>query len=261
MVAELTSSSEGRTWDRYALRYGVPAALLVGAAVGWWWSLRMASDMRGDDMGEMGMAGSAMTAAGFLVAWLAMMGAMMLPAVTPVVKLYARASGSGRVAPLPWFVAGYLAVWMVLGVPAYFAWRWLDMPLAEGEQWAGRLAGGVLVAAGVWQVSPLKEVCLRHCRSPMSFFMRYGGSVARPLGASRMGASHGLFCVGCCWAMFALLVAVGTMHIGWMLALTALIVVEKMFPHGELIARLAGAAFVVLGVILLISPSRMSTFT
>lgn len=261
MVAEL-ASSEQRTVERLAVRYGIPLVLLAAAALGWWWSVRMSTGMRMDGMGGMDMsAKSAMSAAGFLVAWLAMMAAMMLPAMTPVVKLYARASGQRRVAPLPYFVGGYLAVWMFLGVPAYFAWRALDEPLAQGMEWAARVAGGFFVAAGVWQLTPLKELCLRHCRSPMSFFLRYGGRIGRPIGAARMGASHGFFCVGCCWAMFALLVAIGTMNIAWMLVLTALIVTEKTSRHGQRVATVAGAAFVVLGTILLASPGTIDTIT
>ena len=259
MVAELTSPGL-RAVDRPVVRYGVPVVLLSAAALGWWWSVRMAQEMRAGGMSGMGMSTeSAMNTVGFLVAWLAMMTAMMLPSMTPVVKLYALASGLRRVASLPYFVGGYLAVWLLLGVPAYFAWRALYMPLAEGTDWTGRLAGGAFVAAGVWQLSPLKELCLRHCRSPMSFFLRYGGRLDRPLGASRMGASHGLFCVGCCWAMFALLVAIGTMNLGWMLVLTALIVTEKTFRHGERVATVAGAALVVLGIVLLASPATIDT--
>ena len=222
----------------------------------------MAEEMRADGMTGMAMSTqSAMSAAGFLVAWMAMMIAMMLPAMTPVVKLYALASGRGRVAPLPFFVGGYLAVWVILGVPAYFAWRELNMPLADGADWVARLAGGSLVAAGVWQLTPLKRMCLRNCRSPMSFFLRHGSRMQRPLGASRMGATHGLFCVGCCWAMFVVLVAVGTMNIGWMLILTALIVTEKTFRHGERVATFAAVAFLILGVVLLASPGAITVIT
>lgn len=252
----------GTRRDRAAGRYGVPAVLLAAAAVGWWWSARMAGEMRSDDVVVMNMtAGSAMTAAGFFVAWLAMMSAMMFPAVTPVVQLYARAAGRGRVAPLPYFVGGYLGVWALLGVPAYFVWRALDMPIAEGADWVGRLAGVCFVAAGVWQLTPFKELCLRHCRSPMSFFMRYGRSIRQPMGAARMGASHGMYCVGCCWAMFAVLVAVGTMNLRWMLLLTALIVVEKTFRHGPRVAFVAGAVFVGIGTMLLISPASVAAIT
>lgn len=257
-----SASPEIRVVDRSILRYIVPIVLISAAALGWWWSLRMSGEMRADGMTDMSMSmKSTMGAAGFMLAWLAMMIAMMLPAMTPVVKLYALASGQGRVAPLSYFVCGYLLVWLVLGVPAYFAWRGLNMPMADGADWVARLAGGAFVAAGIWQLTPLKELCLRNCRSPMSFFLRYSGQIRRPFGAVRMGVTHGLFCVGCCWAMFAVLVAVGTMNIGWMLILTALIVTEKLFRYGERVATLAGVAFLILGVILLVSPNTINVIS
>jgi predicted metal-binding membrane protein len=228
----------------------------------------MAGDMTGTMDGSGGMssmdAGSAdevLSLGAFLVAWLAMMTAMMFPAISPVVRLYGRAAAAGRVAPLPFFVAGYIAVWTSIGLPAYFGWRELMDPVAEGAAWAGRLAGVVLIAAAVWQVTPLKSVCLRHCRSPMSFFMRFGGSVTRPLGALRMGASHGLFCVGCCWALMAVLVAVGTMNVAWMAALAVLILLEKNARHGERIAIVAAVVFVALGTVLILQPSTLTTVT
>lgn len=244
------------------MRYAVPVVLLSAAALGWWWSLRMAGEMRADGMSGMSMSmESTMSAVGFLLAWLAMMIAMMLPAMTPVVKLYALASGKGRVAPLSYFVAGYLVVWLLLGVPAYFAWRWLNVPMADGADWVGRLAGVSFVAAGIWQFTPLKNMCLRNCRTPMSFFLRYGGRLERPMRATRMGATHGLFCVGCCWTMFVVLVAVGTMNIGWMLILTALIITEKVFRHGESVAALGGVAFLILGAVLLVSPGVITAIS
>jgi len=257
-----SSSPAIRIVDRTIARYMIPIVLMSIAALGWWWSLRMSVDMRAGGMPGMSMSTrSAMSATGFLVAWLAMMIAMMLPAMTPVVKLYALASAQRRVAPLSYFVGGYLVVWLLLGVPAYFAWRALQIPLADGAQWVARLAGGSLVAAGIWQLTPLKEMCLRHCRSPMSFFLRYGRRIERPLGASRMGATHGLFCIGCCWAMFVVLVAVGTMNIGWMLVVTALIATEKMFRHGARVATIAGVAFLILGTVLLASPGAINFIT
>lgn len=262
MVSEATSP-QMRTVDRKSARYGVPVVLMCGAALGWWWSVRMAKDMggAGDAAGMAGMSMATVSVVGFFVAWLAMMAAMMLPAMTPVVKLYARASAQHRVAPLVYFVGGYLVVWLLLGVPAYFAWRALSTPISEGAAWAARVAGASFVAAGIWQLTPLKELCLRHCRSPLSFFLRFGGRIQRPLGAARMGATHGLFCVGCCWAMFALLVALGTMNIGWMLILTALIVAEKVTRHGERAALIAGTAFVAIGAVLLLSPGGIRVIT
>jgi predicted metal-binding membrane protein len=159
------------------------------------------------------------------------------------------------------FVAGYIAVWTLLGLPGYLGWRALMDPVSEGRPWAGRLAGVVLVAAAGWQVTPLKQTCLRHCRSPMSFFMRFGGSVARPFGAARMGATHGLYCVGCCWALMAVLVAVGTMSLVWMAGLALVILLEKNAPQGERIAVVVAMVFVALGALLIAHPSTLTTVT
>jgi predicted metal-binding membrane protein len=235
-----------RRWSPTADRVAVPAALLVVAGVGWWWSWRMSSM-------DMDMEGP-LSVAGFLVAWLAMMTAMMFPAVIPVVRLYARAAARGTVAPLPVFVAGYIVVWTAIGLPVYWVWRSLMLPLDVARPWAGRLAGTALVAAAIWQLTPLKSVCLRHCRSPMSFFMRSGRRLGSVTGAVRAGATHGLFCLGCCWALMAVLVALGTMNVWWMVGLAALIFVEKNAPWGETAARTVAVAFAVAGVVLLVHP-------
>ena len=228
----------------------------------------MASDMTpsmAPDMGAMdgmdGMGGDVLSLGAFVVAWLAMMTAMMFPAIAPIVKLYGRAAAAGRVAPLPFFVTGYIAVWTSIGLPAYFAWRALMDPIAEARPWAGRLAGLILVAAAVWQLTPLKSVCLRHCRSPISFFLRFGADVARPAGALRMGVMHGLFCLGCCWALMAVLVALGTMNLMWMAALALLILIEKNAPAGERAAQVAAAVFAVAGVVLLARPETLTSLT
>jgi predicted metal-binding membrane protein len=225
----------------------------------------MAGEMHGSGVGMARMetmgGHEVLTLGAFLVAWLAMMSAMMFPAISPVVRLYGRAAAAGRVAPLPAFVAGYIAVWSALGLPGYLGWRALMDPIAEGRTWAGRLAGVVLLLAAVWQLTPLKSVCLRHCRSPMSFFLRFGRSVTRPIGALRMGATHGLYCVGCCWALMAVLVAVGTMNVAWMAGLALLILLEKNAPHGERVAVAAAIVFITLGTVLVLHPSTLSAVT
>lgn len=250
---------------RRSLQWGTHAVLIGLAAVGWWWSARMASDMASSASASMdgmtGMGGTGLSLGAFIAAWLAMMTAMMFPAVAPVVKLYGRAAAAGRVAPLPFFVTGYIAVWTSVALPAYLAWRVLTDPIADARPWAGRLAGLVLVAAAVWQLTPLKSVCLRHCRSPISFFLRFGANAARPLGALRMGIAHGLFCLGCCWALMAVLVAMGTMNLAWMAALALLIVIEKNTPAGEQVASLAAVAFAVIGALLIVRPETLTALT
>lgn len=250
----------------------VHVVLVLLAAIGWYWTVRMASDMTMPSMDGMsgmeGMPGMDMSGmqttislAAFMLAWLAMMAAMMFPAVSPVVKLYGRAAAAGRVAPLPFFVAGYIIVWTAIGLPAYFAWRALMHPIAMAEPWAARVAGGVLLAAAAWQLTPLKSVCLKHCRTPMSVFLRFSASTGRPLGAARMGATHGLYCLGCCWALMAVLVAMGTMNIAWMIGLAVLIMLEKNAPWGERIALGAAVVFAIMGVMLFVRPELLSSLT
>ncbi len=270
MALDTTHVAVGGGLKTWWARLGIPAVLLVLAAAGWWWSVRMAGEMSEmapggmgsmAGMGAMEMAGHSVSFVALVVAWLAMMAAMMFPAISPVVRLYALAAARGRVAPLPFFVAAYLVVWGVLGVPVYFVWRVLDEPLADGASWAGRLAAVVLLAAAAWQLTPLKSVCLRHCRSPLSFFMEHGGNARRRRGAFRMGAAHGLFCVGCCWALMAVLVAMGTMNVVWMAVLAGLIFLEKNAAWGERLARFGAVAFAVLGAGLLLHPQSIIHLT
>ena len=234
-------------------------ALLTIAGVGWWWSALTARDMNvGMDMSG---AMVAMSLAAFLVAWVAMMAAMMLPAILPVVRLYARAAARGTVAPVAVFLAGYGAVWLAMGLPTFFIWKRLDQLLAEATPTAGRIAGVVLVAAAVYQLSPLKTVCLRHCRSPLGFFMQHAKNLHRPTSALAVGARHGLYCLGCCWLLMAILVAFGTMQLAWMAGLALLILVEKVTPFGERVALVAGAAFLALGTLLLLHPASIGSLT
>jgi predicted metal-binding membrane protein len=232
--------------------------LLAGAAVGWWWSVRMAADM--GSMGEPSMAGTTSLAA-YLGGWVAMMAAMMFPAVAPVVRLYAQAARRGTVAPVPVFVAGYLLVWSAIGAPAYLLWRALDEPLAMGEASAGRFAGAALVVAAAYQLTPLKQTCLRHCRSPMSVFSHARGDPARPSVAARIGALHGAYCLGCCWALMLILVAVGTMNLAWMAILASVIFVEKVLPRGDVFAVAVAVVAAGVGLWLLFDPSTVRTLT
>ena len=243
------------------LALGVPAALLACAAAGWWWSQRMAADSGHGAMDGMGMAAHSLSLGGFVLAWVAMMAAMMFPAILPVVKLYGLGAAQGRAAPTAFFVSGYLAVWTAMAGPAYVAWRALEQPLADGRPWVARVAGATFLAAAIWQLTPLKAACLRHCRSPLGFFLRFGGAIRRPLGAVRMGAAHGAFCLGCCWAIFAVLVVLGTMNLAWMVVLTALIVLEKNAPGGETIARAGALALGVAGAWLLLDTSMLVHLT
>jgi predicted metal-binding membrane protein len=220
----------------------------------------------GNGMGEVavsGMAGMADQAwtwdgfATFLVAWAVMMAAMMFPAAAPMLLLFRRVSSqqasNGAAAGSTWiFAAGYLAVWTVVGAAAWalvqlgsdVAGRLGD---ADRRAWAPLVLGVILVVAGVYQFTPLKGVCLRQCQSPVGFVMTHWRSGHG--GAFRMGVVHGAYCLGCCWALFAVLVAAGVMSLAWMLLLTLVVFGEKVLPFGHRAPRVVGVAFVLLGAL------------
>jgi predicted metal-binding membrane protein len=267
-MADMEAVATTHTPQVRALDLVIPAGLLAGAAVGWWWSVRMAADMNsiGTDGSMGGMTSMAathtMSMAAYVVGWVAMMAAMMFPAIAPMVKLYAKAAAKGHVAPVPFFVAGYLIVWSAVGFPTYFVWRELAGPLADGAAWVGRLAGFTLVTAGIYQFTPLKSVCLAHCRSPISFFIKHSGSTTdTPYRAARLGAGHGAFCLGCCWAIMAVLVTLGTMNLVWMALLAAVIFVEKVTPWGETFAMVAAVGFALVGTALIVDPTNITALT
>lgn len=225
---------------RALLTVVLPLLAVAGAA--WIITVRSASD---------GM----LTLGGFLLSWLIMMVAMMLPSAAPVVALYALAARRRVVAPVPVFVAGYLCVWTATGLPAYAVAQALAEPLMNGESWVARLVGGTLVAAALYQLTPLKDACLRRCRSPLSFYLARTGGLTRWHQSFAAGAQHGLYCLGCCWALMAVLVAVGGMQLGWALALALVISAEKLLPSGRLVVSLTAVATAGLGAGLLLAPT------
>ena len=179
--------------------------------------------------------------------WTVMMVAMMAPAATPVVMLYAAARKS-RPASTLFFALGYLAVWTAFSAAAALTQsglHWAAMLSMAMSTLSARLGGAILIAAGVYQLSPWKGACLRHCRSPLGFLMsnwRDGN-----LGAARMGFGHGVHCLGCCWAMMCVLFAVGIMNLVWVAGLSVFVLAEKMGPAGGWVARAGGAAMILLG--------------
>lgn len=229
------------------------ALTLVGlAAAAWWLTALMSADMGADSMM------TPMALGPFLLAWTLMMAAMMLPAVTPVVRLYQRAASAGRVAPSGYFVLAYLAVWALSGLPAYLLWRALAMPLDDGESWALRLAGATLLFAGAYQLTPLKRACLRHCRSPMSYFMRLRGSLERPGGAFRAGLLHAAYCCGCCAALMVVLVAAAAMNLWWTVLIAVAVFVERNLRWGAEFSTGLGVVLVALGTTVVLSPTFLS---
>lgn len=195
------------------------------------------------------MSTSPMAALVFVSMWTTMMAAMMFPAVSPMVIAYWKISRRRRQSPIaaPVFVGGYLGVWALLGVGAYFAYRVAlsAVPSMSGRD-LGLLGGATLTAAGAYQLSKLKTACLRHCRNPMHFLFDFKAGIA---GAGRMGAEHGLFCVGCCLGLMILLFAVGLMNLAWMGVVSAIIFVEKVAPFGRASAKALGVGLILSGAL------------
>lgn len=189
--------------------------------------------------------------------WAVMMVAMMTPSVTVMVVLHAAVARKAAASSRPlvatgWFLAGYLSAWIVLSFSACGAqWILARLGLLTSTGVSGTFGGVVLIGAGLYQWSPLKDICLKQCQKPFDFLMTHGGIRLEPFGALRLGAVHGLYCVGCCWVLMALLFVGGIMNVLWIVGLTILIVVEKVAPTGSLIPRLAGALMVAAGLLLL----------
>jgi predicted metal-binding membrane protein len=196
--------------------------------------------------------------AGFIAVWTAMMAAMMLPAVAPVGSLYlrtirARSSGATRFLRTAALLAGYLAVWIAVGLLAYLAALGAER-LIEDTPAAGRwVAAGIVLAAGVYQLTPLKDACLTHCRSPLGFLLHFG-NYRGPWRDVRAGIYHGGYCVGCCWALFAILIAVGVMNLAWMAVLAVVILLEKTWRRGEALRIGFGVALIVYALLIIAWP-------
>lgn len=218
------------------------SAALLGVAVLAWLATVIEAQHMGVTPGTMGLG-----LAAFVVVWTPMMAAMMLPAVAPLASMYARSLRARRSLRLGAFAGGYLLVWAGAGVPA-FGLAWLAGRLADGHPTAATAAAAATFAAcGAYQLSPLKRRCLKHCRSPLSLLLRYG-SYRGTLRDLRAGAHHGAYCLGCCWSLFALLVAFGVMNVAAMITLAAVVIVEKLWSRGEGFSRAVGVVAVVLAV-------------
>jgi predicted metal-binding membrane protein len=202
----------------------------------------------------------------FLAIWVVMMVAMMFPTAAPIILVFhsvqagKRARGETFVAT--WvFVAAYLLVWSAAGIVAYAAAaaaeRIAAAVMLTGTQ-AARIGGGLLIVAGLYQLSPWKNVCLTKCRTPMSFIVTSWRDGLG--GALRMGTRHGLYCLGCCWLLFVILFPLGIMNIAAMAVITLLVFAEKSFRWGERVARIASAVLIAYGVIVLFVPSLLPTF-
>ena len=185
--------------------------------------------------------------------WWVMMVAMMLPSAAPAILLFAaidrqRQTGQAPYAPTVVFTAGYLTIWALFSVGAT-ALQWLLEKVALMSPLmvttSTILGGALLIAAGIWQFTPLKDACLRHCRSPADVITRWRGS--GPFGPFYTGIMHGTFCLGCCWVLMLLLFYGGVMNVYWIAGLALLVLIEKIFPAGVWLSRAIGGALIVWG--------------
>lgn len=237
-------------------RLGLVALLFAIAAVAWWWTVEQ---MRGMDDGPWTALG---TLSWFVGVWVVMMAAMMFPSVAPTVALYARMTKSrSAVAPLA-FTSGYLLAWASVGVLAFaiaavggtFAGEILAW--GRGGRW---IAGATLVVAAVYELTPLKDVCLGKCRSPLGFLLSSWRAGA--VGGLKMGLRHGAWCIGCCWALMASLFALGVMSLAWMALVAGLIAFEKLIPSRRAATYGTAAVLLVLGVLLMLAPDAIPALT
>ena len=246
-----------------AVQLGLIFGLLLLAAVAW--------AMTGDRMAGMDAGpGTDLGGLGFwLTAWVVMMAAMMFPSIAPMVVMYARIEEGKRSKGQPTkagataiFVCGYLLTWSAAGLFAYALFeigRSLDLGFLAWDSGGPYVAGGVILAAAIYQLTPLKDVCLRHCRNPLTFVLMHW----RPgrIGALRMGMEHGGWCVGCCWGLMAALFALGVMSIGWMVLIAALIALEKLLPWKAVANRSVAVPLVVLGLAVAFVPDKVPGLT
>jgi predicted metal-binding membrane protein len=238
------------------------AVLLLTAALATW--IITVERMRGMDAGP----GTDLGGLGWYVGvWVTMMAAMMFPSVAPMVLLFHRVSGErpkhGQPFAPTWiFVLSYLAVWTAYGLAAFAVYRLVvhvDLGFLDWDRGGRYVAGAAIGLAGIYELTPLKSVCLRHCRSPLHFVL--GHWREGWLGAIRMGCEHGAFCVGCCWGLMIALFALGVMSLTWMAVVAALIFAQKVLPKGEYLTGIFAVAFLSAGIWVTFSPATVPGLT
>ena len=235
-------------------------SLLTLAGLAWWSTARQAGSMS-DMVSGLGQVGTRMpndmSIPVFMGMWVAMMVAMMFPTIAPFVlahRMVMKKRGGGEL-PTAAFVGGYLAVWAAIGaVPLFGFLGFRDLSAGAGEsRWLPTVAGAILVVAGGYQFTKWKAVCLTHCRSPLSFLMTHdfgGGSRS----AFKAGMNHGAYCLGCCWAVMAVLVVVGLMNLVWMAGIAIVFLLEKNWRHGVVLTKVVGAGLIALGLAVIVAP-------
>lgn len=192
----------------------------------------------------------------FITTWIVMMAAMMLPSVAPVALMWARSiksssSGGVRLVRNSFFVAGYLVVWGAFGLIAYVGSMGIAALSEKYPDHSKWFVAGLFVIAGVYQLTPLKDVCLKHCRSPMSQLLAYA-ALKGPAVDLRVGMHHGMYCVGCCWGIMLVLLALGLMNLAAAGALAIVIFVEKIWSRGHFASKAFGLLLIGAGILTLV---------
>jgi predicted metal-binding membrane protein len=252
----------------------VVAALTATTVVSWLYLLWIVKSMSASmpnmpDMPGMSMAAPALhpwTASDFIFTftmWSVMMVGMMIPSASPMILIYARVGRQAALQGKPlastgWFAGGYVLSWTGFSLFATLVQSLLERlagmtPMMTAATMT--VGAGILIAAGLYQWTSLKDSCLQQCRAPLAFIQQYGGFKRTASGSLFLGLRHGIYCIGCCWALMALLFAGGVMNVFWIAAIAIFVLVEKIVPGGRVIARIAGVAFVAIGLWFLL-PAR-----
>jgi predicted metal-binding membrane protein len=225
-----------------------PVSLLLVVAAAAWLCLVVVANHMGSMPGTMGLG-----PASFASVWVLMMAAMMLPSVAPFAALYTRTFGDDRVVRMVAFASGYLLVWSAAAIPAY-GLAYLADRATPGHQTAAKvLAVAIFAACGIYQLTPLKDRCLAHCRSPLGFVFKFAAYQGRTRDL-RVGLYHGAFCLGCCWALMILLIAFGLMNLAAMVVLAAVVLAEKTWRWGQGLSKALGVAALILAVLVIFRP-------
>ncbi|MGZ3498164.1 MAG: DUF2182 domain-containing protein [Vulcanimicrobiaceae bacterium] len=195
----------------------------------------------------------------FLAMWTIMMTAMMFPSVAPVAIAWSNSiarnsRGIARARRMMEFLLGYLLAWTLYGVLAFVALYGVAQVAERYPDAVRWISAALLLFAGIYQLTPLKQVCLRHCRSPLMFLLQHAGLKGR-MRDLRVGAHHGLFCIGCCWGLMIVLIAVGIMNVGAMAVVALAICLEKLWRRGELLAKALGLLFIAASVLAVVYPA------
>lgn len=243
MIGALRTPADGR-WYRLAIGALVVSAWAVLAA---WGASPFAPLLSHRELASGGL--TLFRLAVFTAGWMLMTVAMMLPGSLPLLNLFRAfaAPRADRSALVLCLVLGYLVVWAAFGAAAFAGDATLHAAIARdpgAAVWSGWIGVGVLLAAGVYQATPLKDMCLDKCRSPYSFLVEHWHGRRPGRDAVRLGMAHGFFCVGCCWALMLLMFALGGVNLGWMLALGAVMLAERSLPWGRRLTLPIGLALI-----------------